>query len=193
MVNSTEKMNLVLPGDILGTSEEFLPGRNVMDENGLLIALKPGTLVKDEKNLTVSVHSFKVTIKPKPGDVVYGQVTKSDRGKYNIAIGAFQEPGHKELIPTKMESTLKVESSRDEKFVPVRVGDYVRGKLFVSRYGTDISIGGREFGVLLAKCNNCRQMLFLENNSLKCHNCGNIESRKLAEDYGKIDLYGKKF
>ena len=69
MVNSTVKMNLVLPGDILGTSEEFLPGRNVLDQNGELIALKPGTMIKDEKNLTVSVHSFKVTIKPKPGDV----------------------------------------------------------------------------------------------------------------------------
>ncbi|EQD31136.1 exosome complex RNA-binding protein Csl4 [mine drainage metagenome] len=184
---------LVFPGDNIGNVEEYLPGDNVTEESGELIALNVGSVSEDHRDLRVSVHTAKKKLVPRPEDIVYGQIIKGDRGRFTVAIGAFKPRHSKEIYPTKLESTLKIESRRDEVSSPVRVGDYIRGKLFLSRYGMDLSISGPNLGVLLAKCQRCRQELVLENGTLKCKNCDLTEHRKIAEDYGKIDLHGKEF
>ena len=193
MTENKNENRVVFPGDRIGSVEEYLPGENVTEDSGKLIALKVGDVVEDPRDLKVSVRTSKRTLKPSPGDIVYGQIIKGDSGRYTVAIGAFKSRHSKELIPTKLESTLKIESRRDDRFVPVRVGDYIRGKLFLSRYGMDLSISSPDLGVLLAKCQRCRQDLVLENGKLWCRNCDLTEQRKMAEDYGKIDLNGKEF
>ncbi len=183
---------LVLPGDYIGKVEEYLPGDNVTDDSGNVVALIMGLATEDTKNLSISVKPVKKEVKPKPDDIVYGQVVKSDRGRFNVAIGAFQPRGSNLILPTKMEATLKIEQSREDRRSPVRVADYIRGRLFISRYGTDLNINGSELGVLLAKCHRCRQFLVQTQSGLRCENCQLTETRKVASDYGKIDLYGKE-
>jgi exosome complex component CSL4 len=193
MAQKKNESKVVFPGDRIGNVEEYLPGDNVTEDSGKLIALKVGDLVEDPRDLKVSVKIPKKIIKPSPGDIVYGQIKKGDSGRYIVAIGAFKSRLSKELIPTKLESTLKIESRMGDRFVPVRVGDYIRGKLFLSRYGMDLSISGPDLGVLIARCQRCRQELVLEDGKLWCKNCDLTERRKLAVDYGKIDLNGKEF
>jgi exosome complex component CSL4 len=193
MTENKNEKRMVFPGDSIGSVEEYLPGDNVAEESGKLIALRVGDILEDPRDLRVSVKTSKKVMKPSPGDIVYGQIIKGDSGRYIVAIGAFRSSRSGELLETKLESTLKIESRRDERFPPVRVGDYIRGKLFLSRYGMDLSISGPNLGVLLAKCQRCRQELVLENGTLKCKNCDLTEQRKIASDYGKIDLNGKEF
>lgn len=179
---------LVLPGDMLANAEEFLPGANTVEEGGKLYSLKVGKMNKDEKSLIMSISPVKKKIEPGPNDMVYGQVIKGDRGRFTIRIGAFKPSKQNEIYQTDMETTLKIEMARGEKYSPVRVGDYIRGHLFRSRYGLDINISGRDGGVVLAKCHKCRQELILSGNALRCENCESVETRKLAGDYGKIDI-----
>ncbi len=189
-MSATKKSDgkVVLPGDILAKAEEFLPGANTIEENGNLYSLKVGMMNKDERSLIMSISPVKSKIEPGPNDTVYGQVIKGDRGRFIIRIGAFSTGNKNELLETKMDTTLKIEMGRGERYSPVRVGDYIRGHLFKSRYGLDINISGRDGGVILAKCHKCRQELILSGNALKCDNCGAIETRKLAGDYGRIDI-----
>lgn len=184
----TSDGKIVLPGDMLANAEEFLPGANTIEENGKLYSLKIGTLNKDEKSLVMSISPVKRKIEPGPNDTVYGQVVKGDKGRFVIRVGAFKPGRQNKVFKTNMDTTLKIEMGRGDKYSPVRVGDYLRGHLFRSRYGLDINISGRDGGVVLARCHKCRQELILSGNALKCENCGAVETRKLAGDYGRIDI-----
>lgn len=187
-MENRQKGDLVLPGDPLANAEEFLPGANTIEEAGTLYSLKVGRISKDQKTLVLSIQPAKRKIVPSANDTVYGQVVKGDRGRYSIKIGAFKPAGKSVVLETNIDSTLKIEMGRGEQYSPVRVGDYIRGHLFRSRYGMDVNISGRDGGVVLARCHKCRQELILSGNALKCDNCGSVETRKLAGDYGKIDI-----
>ena len=52
MVN---RKSAVLPGDKVAGSEEFLPGRNVYDDYGLLRALSVGTVYEDRGKSEISL------------------------------------------------------------------------------------------------------------------------------------------
>ncbi|MCL4329328.1 MAG: exosome complex RNA-binding protein Csl4 [Candidatus Thermoplasmatota archaeon] len=184
----------VLPGETLATSEEFVPGRNVSEEDGELISLVCGTIRKDDDNLEISVDSRKKKIIPRVGDTVFGQVIKGDRGRYTVAVGALVVD-HNSLFELNVQGNLRVFSDRnspDQRSPPpVRVGDYVRAKVFRTGMSLELSLRGNEFGTVIAFCSRCRTRLVKKNNSLICTNCDNEEIRKMPSDYGDIIIGGK--
>ena len=54
-MNETKKAQGVLPGDKLAVAEEFLPGPHAYDSAGLVRALRAGSVVRDTKNMEISV------------------------------------------------------------------------------------------------------------------------------------------
>jgi exosome complex component CSL4 len=80
-----------------------------------------------------------------------------------------------------------------------RVGDIIRGRVVSLLNSTiHIVIDEKEFGVLYTICFNCGgDTVRVNNNTIKCIECGLHEERKLTNDYGQetfgiIHKSGKK-
>lgn len=182
-----------LPGDIIAKAEEYLPGFNAQEIDGQIMSLVSGKVRKDERRLTISVYPEKMKLKIKRDDTVYGQVMKADKGRFIMKIGALVSRFDNTLVDANQDATIRVQGSRDNSMSPVRVGDYVRAKVIgTGRGGVDVSIGGKNLGVLKALCHVCRNPLQLRGRTLYCDNCEHTETRKISEDYGEVYLEGER-
>jgi exosome complex component CSL4 len=78
-----------------------------------------------------------------------------------------------------------VKSLRDE----IRIGDIVRVKVMeVTSHTIRLTTAERDLGVIKAFCSSCRHDLEKQGTKLVCRNCGSVESRKTASDYGSGKL-----
>ena len=69
-----------------------------------------------------------------------------------------------------------------------RVGDYVRAKVIQVKPSVQLATKDRDLGAIKALCVKCRHSLVKKDNILECEHCGNKENRRIAMDYGSIDL-----
>src|ERR1017187_10031917 len=86
MKMSENKQSRVLPGDALAVSEEYLPGNNAYDADGIIRALQTGIVVKDLKEKEINIKSTAVTRVPDVGDVVTGQIEVAQSSTSNLKI-----------------------------------------------------------------------------------------------------------
>ncbi len=190
---TTEKQPArAMPGDIIAKAEEYLPGFNAQEVDGQIMALVSGKIKKDERRLTISVYPEKIKLKVRRDDTVYGQVTKADKGRFSMKIGALVSRLDRSLVEVNEDASIRIQGSRDSTMSPVRVGDYVRARVIGTGRGIDVSIGGKELGVVKALCYNCRSPLVLKGRTLYCENCEHSETRKMSEDYGLVYIEGEK-
>jgi exosome complex component CSL4 len=184
-----EKENLVLPGDVIATAEEYVPGRNTMEENGDVISLAYGRLKKDEKNLTISVQTPRRKISLHSGQIVYGQIMKMDQRRATVKVGAVfdREQG---LIEYVADGSIGMSSQYGRNNEPsMHIGDFIRAKILrIGDRGLDLGIFGKNLGVLRTLCTKCRLPMVKKNAALYCDNCERTEIRKVADDYGMINI-----
>jgi exosome complex component CSL4 len=182
----------VLPGDEIGISEEYLPGRNVIDLDGKLFSLAYGKVQKDDVRLVMSVRTGKEKMRPRMGELVFGQVVKDDRGSQTVRVGAYADrEGHLHEI----DFTGIIRQPRghgEERMPPIKVGDYVRAKIIREGDFPELGVLAPNLGVIMALCSNCRTLLVKSSSGLKCPNCDNMEQRKTAKDYGIVLLPNEK-
>ena len=182
---------IVLPGDQLSTSEELLPGDGTYEEEGIIRAARVGTFYVDEKTRTAIVQP--VTTIPtilKKGDDVIARV---DSVRSSMVITTLLHViGKERPISGDTNSTIHV-SEISNKYVndPIEVfslGDIVRAKVIQVKPSIQLSTKGDHFGVIKALCSRCRYPLKRRGSTLECTRCGNKENRKIADDYGKVDI-----
>ncbi|RLF20306.1 MAG: RNA-binding protein, partial [Thermoprotei archaeon] len=65
----------------------------------------------------------------------------------------------------------------------VRIGDIIRAQVLNRAPLYQISIRGREFGVVYALCSECLTPLVLRSLQLFCPKCRRVEKRKVAFSY----------
>jgi len=182
----------VIPGDKIATTEEYLAGKNTTESGGDILSAVYGTVYFDEANLTVSVINSKKKISAKVGDVVYGQVTKIDRGNAVLNISAIYQ-NDKGLVPFNKEAMLRLPRPNgrgDDQMSGLAIGDLVRGKISRTGRALEVSMFGKHFGVLKTLCHKCRNPMILKDEGLYCDNCERTESRKIADDYGSVMVFG---
>ncbi len=175
----------VLPGDKLSTAEEYVPGKNTLESNGLVISLVPGIPQRNEKELTISVKSPKTKIKAVIGDIVYGQVTRSDSRQTIVSIAGLGREGR--IMDYQAEGYIRNmnDDRRDDRFFQsARIGDIIRAKVIRVGQNLELTMHGNNLGVLLTRCTKCRNYLVLKDGKLYCENCQRTETRKFAPDYG---------
>lgn len=183
----TNKQN-VLPGDSLSVSEEFLPGKNAYDADGIVRALLAGKIVKDMVQREVSVKPVAVAKLPSVGDVVTGQVETAQTSVSNLKIyyvnGVSTQSGFVGLIFLRDER-----GGRGMRRTQVKLGDIVRAKV-VSTTNSMIHlwIGEPHLGVVATLCSNCGHPLREDRGRAVCDNCGNVEERKFADDFGRMPI-----
>jgi len=185
----TGEKKAVLPGDKLAVAEEYLPGSHVYDDSGMLRSLSVGTVTKDLKKREISVATATHANLLKVGDYVTGQVETAATSNANVAIyyvnGKQTDKG--------FGGMLMLRSGRRERGArsgpPVKLGDVVRCRVFSLVNGiVHLSMDDDRTGVIFALCGNCGRPLQKGGNRAKCVECGNVEERKLASDFGRTPI-----
>ncbi|MDH7517672.1 MAG: exosome complex RNA-binding protein Csl4 [Candidatus Thermoplasmatota archaeon] len=184
------KNKMVLPGDQLATSEELSPGDGTFEEDGIIRSARVGIYVVDEKYKKAMVKPLtSVPVLIKKGDIVLATITSV---KPNMAIAdVMHVVGKKRAISGDTNGTIKVSEiapsyvkEANEKF---SIGDIVRAKVTQVTPSLQLTTKESNLGVIKAVCGKCRQPLTRKSIVLECKNCGNVEKRKIASDYGEFD------
>jgi len=177
---------IVLPGEKLCISEEFMPGPGAYERNGTVYSKYVGTVLYDYCSRRVSVvpSPYKMSLIPRPGKIVWGQVySVSDE----IAIiRIFKIEGTRPLSGTF--TGLVHVSQISENYVKVvedalKLGDYIRAKVLTSWSPYQLTTKNATLGVILAYCSKCGKPLWRKNMTLYCKACGNTEKRKISVKY----------
>jgi len=177
----------VVPGDRLGVIEEFTPSQGTYVEQGKIYSKVSGRTLLDLQNRTVSIYPLVRGVKvPKTGSVISGQVSKLQNktaiirifkiGKENLS-GVFSG-----LLYISDISTSYVDSIYDA----CKPGDIIRAKVISEKNRIyHLSTIDKNLGVLYAFCSRCGHLLQQKRYRMHCPNCGKIEKRQIAIDYGE--------
>jgi exosome complex component CSL4 len=190
-----ETGEFVLPGDMIGTAEEFISNNNTFKYGGNIYSSATGQVRINNKTRTISVVP-KTDIPPmiRNGDVVIGRVNDLRSSVALVEIAMLEGKGEREIVnlqPAAIHVSNVKDSyvkSLDYEFSPF---DLVRAKV-IDVKAMRLSTSGNNLGVIKAYCSKCNVSMEKQSNNgnkgskLKCPVCGNIESRKLAGNYGNF-------
>jgi len=188
MKNSKAKK--VLPGDKIAVSEEFLPGKHTYDDAGLIRALTVGGVQMDVKSMEISVNPAVEASMVRVDDWVTGQIEVVQANSAGLKI--YYVNGIR--MDKDFSGTLSLRGFGGgrgaRKGPPVKLGDIVRCRVFSLVNGIiHLSIDEVDMGVVHALCGICgRPLLRGGRDKVKCDECGNVEDRKLAADFGTIPI-----
>ncbi|CAG0994848.1 hypothetical protein METP2_02848 [Methanosarcinales archaeon] len=182
-----EEKRSVLPGDLIGTSEEFIPKSGAYIDGGNIYASASGIVKINNKERSISVEP--VTNTPPHlvvGDIVIGQVTDVKDSVALVEIAGIKGKGEREIVNAD-QAAIHVSNVKDayvkELYYEFAPFDIVKARVLDLR-NMRLSTVNKELGVMKAYCGNCRTVLKLDNNKLKCPKCERTETRKLSSDYG---------
>jgi exosome complex component CSL4 len=175
----------VLPGDKLSAAEEYVPGKNAIELNGEVISLAVGRIEKDDRKLIIGVKKPKEKFVPKVGNIVYGQVVRSDNRQTSVNVIGVKS-GEK-LLDYQADGYIRA-GMDDRHGQNTKIGDIIRAKIIRVGQNLELTTHGENLGVLLTRCNRCREYLTMKDGTLYCNNCERIEPRKVAPDYGSPKL-----
>jgi len=184
----TAEKKMVLPGDVIASPEEFMPGKNTYEQEDSVRATLPGQVEKDLSKREVAVRA---AVRPKAlavGDVVVGQVEAAMSSTAGVRItfvnGRQTLGGFPGTIFTRGER-----GGRGVRRTYVKLGDVVRAKVSSTLNGMNqLSIEEPHLGVLATLCSVCGTPLTKDGRAPTCQVCGSVEERKFADDFGSPDI-----
>ncbi|MGM0404818.1 MAG: exosome complex RNA-binding protein Csl4 [Thermoplasmatota archaeon] len=182
--------NLVAPGDRLGASEEWLPGKGTYEEEGYVYSSVFGKIEYDHDNLVANVIPVNPVSEVEEGDIVYGKIRNNRGSIASMSINLVE--GEPRGISTDLEGSLHVSKISSDYIESVdsvfKKGDIVRAKVTQVEPSIQLISQSKDLGVVKGFCTNCRKDLALKRGKLYCENCDHYEKRKISSAYGKIKL-----
>ena len=182
------KEEIVMPGDELATSEEYIAGEGTYEKNGKIFSAVVGKKAFDETEKVAKVVANNPPLKLKPGDIVLGEVINISQSVVIVSIAQMENcpralAGDREgaLHISKVTKGF-VEDIRKE----YRLGDMVRARVVQASPSLQLGTDSEELGVLKARCLKCRAILSKKGDALYCSRCERNEHRKLAKDYAEF-------
>ena len=176
----------VLPGDVIGSSEEYVPGDCTYVKGGLIYASTAGLVKFDPISKTTSVIP-KTNAPPKlcSSDIVLGEVVDLKDSLVIVSL-AFKK-GFENRPLSDEEATIHISNVKGSYVRDIRqmfsLRDIIRAKI-IDEKQKRLSTSEEELGVMKAYCNRCMAGLGLKDGRLTCPICGNTETRKLSSRYG---------
>lgn len=180
--------NFVVPGDLVGTSEEYLPGKGTYEENGNIYANMTGNIVVDKKERSVNVEPLvKAPPVPREGDIVIGRVVDIKGSVALVELSRIKGALDREIAGTT-SAAIHISNVKDSYVQDLAqefgYQDIVKAKVIDTK-NMRLSTVDKNLGVLTSQCSRCRTPLKFESGKLKCPQCERRETRKLSSDYGK--------
>jgi exosome complex component CSL4 len=180
---------LVLPGDLLGTAEEFIPGHGTYEDNGRVYAALFGHTQIDPKARAISVRALHAIPRIGEGDLVYARVDELKSAMAICTILASAQTNRS--VPGAPEGTVHISKAREGYTESLNtefgVGDLILARVLQGRPAIKLTTAPPQFGVVAARCQTCHAILNLgPKGGLRCLRCGAQERRKIAQDYGAL-------
>lgn len=177
----------VLPGDFIGTTEEFRAGLRTYERMGGIYASATGNVKADTRNRSVSVLPC-TDIPPilKKGDVVVGRVVGLREALALVTIAGAKGVIDRE-IPDIRPAVIHVSNIKRAYVNNISsefgIFDIVKAKL-IDLTNMRLDTSEPEMGVMKAFCSRCRTAMVRNNSKLVCPECDRVETRKISKDYG---------
>jgi len=193
-VNQMERKGdgqLALPGEEVGTVEEFIPGFGTFDDNGVIRASLSGTVKVNTERRTVSIDPRNEPLTLRKGMELFCVVRDSkDNGAMVDIAQVIGNPrgiagSHDGLIHVSMIDNRFINHPKDE----FKVGDIVRAKVVQSYPSVRLATDAPHYGVVRALCTECRGKLRRKGEELQCEVCERVEHRKFSDDYGNVEKW----
>ncbi len=186
-----EEGSLVLPGDVLATSEELFPGYGTKDVGGDIIGTMIGKFFINKRRTAAEIKPLtSVPAVLKDGDTVICEVRRvTDK---MVLMDVLHIAGtNREAVGDK-DAAIRVSDIANEYVVSARdkyrIGDIVRAKVTQAKPALRVSTAGDNLGTIKSFCSECRVPLVRKGSVLECPRCGRTEKRKTASDYGKGNI-----
>ncbi len=182
-----EEGKLVLPGELIGTSEEFTPKNGTFEDKGNIYAATTGVIKINNKERSISVSPV-TNIPPhlQVGDIIIGRISDVKDSVALVEIAGIKGRGEREIINAE-EAAIHVSNVKDayvkELYYEFAPFDIVKARM-IDLKNMRLTTVNKELGVMKAYCSNCRTVLKKDNGRLKCPKCKRTETRKLSSDYG---------
>jgi exosome complex component CSL4 len=178
---------LVLPGELLGTAEEFVPGRGTYEDSGRIFAALLGHPKIDPSDRAIRVDALNAIPRLSENDTVYGRVDEIKTAMAIVTIVSAASTGRG--VPGSPEGTIHISKAKDgytetlaDEFAP---GDVVLARVIQSHPTVKLTTAPAYLGVVAARCQVCHALLAKHGNELECPRCGHRERRKTAAEYGQ--------
>ena len=184
--------DIAITGQLLGVVEEFLPDKqSTFVKEGQIYATKSGlvNLNNEERKLKISTLQEEDRKVVEIGDVVIGVILFLRL--YSVGINFYTinrkvhfNSGYFGNIHVSQISNRYVDKIHDA----FQITDIMRARVIEQDYNEyKLSTTGKDLGVIFADCVICGDSLSrIGQDKLRCERCGNVETRKLAEDYGNV-------
>jgi len=187
---------LVIPGQELGTLEEYLPGENVYEVGGRIYSKVLGRVAV--KDLMISVSPLKEIPRIKEGEVVIATVTEVKESIAIVEILAIEGKAYRSIASPIYTAAIPISQIANEFIKDIRMklrtSDIVRAKVISTQRGIFLTVKPPDMGVINAFCSICRRPLRrVSGNTLRCDHCNTNETRKISELYGRYFIGGDKY
>ena len=177
----------MLPGDFIGTTEEFRAGAQTYEKTGGVYAAIAGTTRVNTVRRSVSV--IPCTNTPpvlRKGDIVIGQIVGLRDSLAMVTIAGAKGVVDRE-IPDVGSAVVHVSNVKRGYVKEIAhefgIFDILKAKI-VDLNNMRLDTSDPDMGVMKALCSNCRAPMVRHDSKLKCPECGRTETRKLATGYG---------
>ncbi|MBC7090937.1 MAG: exosome complex RNA-binding protein Csl4 [Nitrososphaeria archaeon] len=179
-----KKKKLCLPGDIVGVIEEFIPSKNVYQENYNLRSKVIGTASFDFESKIVEVipKSMNLGI-PKVNDEIIGIVDQTQGGIVSVRILEINnKPVHSQFIGLLI---LRSFAGNVGPKIVLKLGDLIKAKVIsLTNNLIHLSINDEKYGVIYTKCSFCGGDVQVVGRRIQCVDCKMVDERKLSSDFG---------
>jgi exosome complex component CSL4 len=182
------KDRLVLPGDLLGMAEEYVPGRGTYEHNGQVFAALMGHARYDTQSRTVSVRAVHEIPHLEEGEVVYARVEEIKSAM--LVCTVLSSARTERAVPGFPEGTVHISKAKESYVENLNqefaVGDLIKARVLQGYPTVKLSTQGPDLGVVSARCNECHGLLNVAGTDLVCGRCGHREHRKISSEYGRV-------
>lgn len=187
------KDKFVVPGDKIGTSEEWLPGEGTYEDEGFVYSSAFGEVEYDEENLEAHVRPVNPISRLDVGSVIYGRI--KDRRSSIVTVDIKVVEGKSRSVREDKEGTLHISKVSDDYTDELKdeylKNDIIRAKITQIEPSIQLTTVGKNYGVVSGYCSRCRAHMELQGSKLYCPRCDIREDRKISKFYGKIKMKQK--
>ena len=189
---SVNDKEMVMTGQYLGVVEEFLPDKHsTFVKDGEIFSTKIGITNIDKNKREIEVKPLQEDKRKvvKNGDLVIGTILFLRQYSIGISFYTINNKLHFNSAYMGNVHVSEISNKYVEKIQDVyKITDIIRAKVIGQESNEyKLNTSGKNLGVIHAECIICGTVLDKDGfNKLECPRCGNIEYRKLADDYRNV-------
>ncbi|MEM0052922.1 MAG: exosome complex RNA-binding protein Csl4 [Nitrososphaeria archaeon] len=185
-----KKRRLCVPGEVIGVIEEFMPSKNVYQENYNLRSKVVGKISFDPVLKVIEVVPSSINLGyPKINDEIIGIIEQVQGGIISVKIIEINnKPVHSQFIGLLILRSPPLERVHPK--IVLKPGDLIRAKVTsLTNNLIHLSINDDKYGVIYTKCSFCGGDVQVVGKRVQCLQCKMVDERKLANDFGRFKKY----